>query len=218
MQPTIRNSVIRAISWIGLFCSLLPQQGAAQSSTTRTLIALRNGHEIGNETISITRSAVGTAAKIAIHLQVKLLGVTVYRFEQTSTEIWSKDRLDELTSETSDNGKPHNVHVHRDGSSLKVDADHSSSLVDSAALPATLWHEPQFRDATLIHATDGQIVHVKAQKLADEKIRAGNDIVIAAHYRLDGDLPEELWFSSDGIVVQRRTILKDHSVLELTTR
>lgn len=181
MKPTIRYFVIRAIFWIGLFCSPLPQ-GAAQSSKTRTLVAMRNGHEIGSETISITRSEVGTTAKIATHLKVKLLGVTVYRFEQASTEVWSKDRLDELASKTSDNGKPHNVHVHRDGSSLKVEADNSSSLVDSAALPATLWFEPQFRDATLIHATDGQIVHVKVQKLADEKIKAGNDIVVAAHY------------------------------------
>jgi hypothetical protein len=217
VQPTIRYSVIRAIFWISLFCSPLPQ-GEAQSSTTRTLVAMRNGHEIGTETISVTRSEVGATAKIGTHLQVKLLGVTVYRFEQASTEVWSKDRLDELTSETSDNGKAHNVHVHRDGSGLKVDADHSSSLVDSAALPATLWHELQFRDATLVHATDGQIVHVKAQKLADKKIEAGKDIVVAGHYRVDGDLPEELSFGSDGILVQRRTLLKDHSVLELMTR
>ncbi len=170
------------------------------------------------ETISVDRTSRHTTAKMSVHLQVKMLGITVYRFEQDSTETWNGDQLDELSSDTTDNGKRHTLRVSRQGSSLQRDADSMVSTITPDSLPATLCLEPHFQTATLIHSVDGHLLHVTAQKVGMERIPIGNTQAEVTHYMLSGDLTDDLWYDADGTLVQRRSTATDHSVIQFTMR
>jgi Family of unknown function (DUF6134) len=191
-------------------------QAAPEALWTRTLLATRNGQEIGTETIAIERRPEHLRVSLAVHLQVKMLGMTVYRFDQDSTETWSGDELEELSSQTSDNGVKHSVQVHRDGATLDLRADLASSSVAQTSLSGSQWYEPHFESATLIHNVDGRLLHVTARKLGTETIRVGAVQIETRHYRFSGDVSDDFWFDTEGLLVQRRLVAHDHSVVQFT--
>ncbi len=201
-----------------LMVGLLEWVHAATPSAadSRTLIVTRNGREIGAETISIERQPERLLVNLAVHLQVKILGITVYRFDQDSTEAWRDERLEQLSSQTLDNGVQHRVQVSRQAATLQLQADHASLAVDATSLPGSQWYEPRFHSATLIHNVDGRLLHVTAQQLGTEKIQLGRAQIEAHHYRFSGDVTDEFWFDADGVLVQRRLIASDRSVVEFT--
>jgi hypothetical protein len=183
---------------------------------SRTLIVTRDGREIGAETISIEHQAERLIVSLAIHLQVKMLGVTVYRFDQDSTEAWNAGTFEELSSRTSDNGAQHRVQVSRQASALQMQADKKSVSLDQGSVPGSQWFEPRFQSATLIHNVDGHLLHVTVRKLGTEQIQAGGAWIEARHYRFSGDLSDDFWFGPDGLLVQRRLTAPDHSVVQFT--
>lgn len=211
---TIRLKNLLVCGWMAW--AVLP--AVSQSVTARTLACTRNGKEIGSETISVDRNAERSTMKMSVHLQVKMLGITVYRFDQDSSETWTADQFQELTSDTSDNGKHHSLHVRRQGTVLQLKADQKDSTIDPASLPASFWYEPHFHTATLIHNVDGHLMHVMAQRVGTETLSIGGAEVEANHYRLSGDLTDDLWFDSGGVIVQRRSTSPDHSVIQFTMR
>jgi hypothetical protein len=189
---------------------------AGTDALSRTLIVTRDGKEIGAETISIEHQAERLIVNLAIHLQVKMLGVTVYRFDQDSTESWSAGTFQELSSRTSDNGSQHRVQVSRQASALQMQADRKLTSLDLGSVPGSQWFEPRFQSATLIHNVDGHLQHVTVRKLGTEQIQAGKAWIEARHYRFSGDLSDDFWFGADGLLVQRRLTAPDHSVVQFT--
>jgi hypothetical protein len=51
-----------------------------------------------------------------------------------------------------------------------------------------------------------------------EKLFIGGAQVDANHYRLSGDLTDDLWFDAGGVLVQRRSTFPDHSIAQFTMR
>jgi hypothetical protein len=208
-----RPKLIAALGAL-LACSGWTPGACAQTASARTLLVTRNDKEIGTETISIERQAQRLVVSLAVHLQVKMLGMTVYRFDQDSAETWSGDRLERLTSQTSDNGTRHRISVSRRAAVLEMQADQSSSSIAETTLPGSQWYEPHFANATLIHNVDGRLLHVTAQRLGTETLRLGETQIEARHYRFSGDVTDDFWFDSDGVLVKRRLTASDHSVIE----
>jgi Family of unknown function (DUF6134) len=192
------------------------QAADPQALSSRTLIATRNGKEIGTETITIERRPERLLVTLGVHLHVMMLGVTIYRFDQDSTEAWGGDKFERLTSQTSVNGVQHRVEVSRQATSLQMQADRTDLLIDEASLPASQWYEPHFERATLIHNVDGHLLHVTAQRVGSEKIQVGAALIEVRHYRFSGDVTDDFWFDADGVLVQRRLIASDHSVVQFT--
>jgi hypothetical protein len=200
---------------VGVF-GVCAQAADPQALSSRTLIATRNGKEIGTETIAIERKPERLLVSVGVHLHVMMLGVTIYRFDQDSTEAWSGDTFEELSSQTSVNGVQHRVDVSRQSTSLRMQADRTNLLIDEASLPASQWYEPHFERATLIHNVDGRLLHVTAQRVGTEKIQVGAALIEVRHYRFSGDVTDDFWFDADGVLVQRRLIASDHSVVQFT--
>lgn len=134
------------------------QPAVSQTVASRTLLCTRNRKEIESELISVERGTEHTTTKIGVHLQVKILGITAYRFDQDSIETWASSRLEELRSDTSDNGKHHALQVRRRGTTLQIVADGTSSTIGPESLPASLWYERHAETATLIHNVGGHLL------------------------------------------------------------
>ena len=103
MQMASRKTLVTQFATVGL-CALMGRTvcpATAQSAHSRTLICTHNGKEIGSETISVDHTMNGLNVKMSVHLQVKLLGITVYRFDQDSAETWIGNQFETLTSDTS---------------------------------------------------------------------------------------------------------------------
>src|SRR5579862_7105285 len=81
----------------------------ADPGSTISFAVMRNGEQIGTNTIQLHRNGAETTVQIVTHVAVKIAFVTVYRFDQTETERWVDGRLAALRSSTDDNGTVHRV-------------------------------------------------------------------------------------------------------------
>jgi hypothetical protein len=218
MQISVPRSIVVKIA-AALACGIAGWSPAAaeQTAVTRILVITRNGSEIGRELISVERTPERTVAKVSVHMQVKLLGLAAFRFDHESTETWRGGEFEELTSQTTTSEAHHSLQVSRQAASLQVQADQVSRSINAAGLPASLWYEPHFREATLIDTADGHLLHIVAQEMGTEKIPVGGALIEARHYRLSGDLKDDYWFDADGVLLQRRSAGGKNSGVQFTT-
>ena len=70
--------------------------GAAQAepaAETLRFAVMRDGQQIGSNTIELRRNGPETTVQMVTHVQVKIASVTVYRFKQSETERWVGGKL-----------------------------------------------------------------------------------------------------------------------------
>ena len=90
--------------------------GAAQAepmAETLRFAVMRDGQQIGSNTIELRRNGPETTVQMVTHVQVTIAFVTVYRFDQTETERWVGGKLMALSAVTNDNGTMHRVKATR---------------------------------------------------------------------------------------------------------
>src|SRR4029453_3296559 len=84
------------------------QASLAQNSTETIRFAImRDGSPIGTHDIVINRAGPETTVTLTTDLTVKVLFVTAYRLEQTTSERWVNGVLASLTSASDNNGTRH---------------------------------------------------------------------------------------------------------------
>ena len=87
---------------------------------TMRFAVMRNGQQIGSNTIALRRNGPETTVQMVTHVEVKIAFVTVYRFDQTETERWVGGKLMALNAVTDDNGTPHRVKATRANDKLAI--------------------------------------------------------------------------------------------------
>lgn len=182
---------------------------------------LRDGDKVGTETLHFAKQAGGAMdVDIKTNVEVSMMFVTVYRFEQRSHEHWNGNRLASLTSTTNDDGTKHDLTVTTDGDGLKVADNGVAKQLPTDLLPASLWNDgivaaPQ---ATLLNTLDGTAMKVKVADLGTETVDVGSGQVTAHHYALSGDLKREVWYDPQGVLVKVRFAAKDGSDIQYVLR
>jgi hypothetical protein len=107
---------------------------AAQPTTTDMKFAImRNGEQIGTHSIALHQAGAETTVNSATSVIVKILFVTAYHYEHTSTEHWIDGHLVSLNSTTDDNGTKH-----------KLDQDCSSRWMGSRRKSTRTLFRPVF--------------------------------------------------------------------------
>lgn len=87
--------------------------GSIPIPATSTFDVIRKGKDIGDYSLRFSPKGDGVTVSVRTNIAVKVpvIGVSAYRFEQTSTESWNGSKLQALSSRTNDNGKAHDIHV-----------------------------------------------------------------------------------------------------------
>ena len=72
---------------------------------------MRSGDQIGSHRLVFRRDGERLTVDISLNVQVRVLGITAYRFTQSATETWRGGRLVSLDSSGNDDGTPYAVRV-----------------------------------------------------------------------------------------------------------
>jgi Family of unknown function (DUF6134) len=121
-----------------LVCPPFAQQAVAAAAAMPAHLehdVLRNGEPVGQHVMDFKSSGDGLQAQISTNVVVKMAFITVYRFEHSSLERWSKGHLESLTSKTYDDGTEHPLSVAAEGNRLAVHANGKQSTMDLAIRP-----------------------------------------------------------------------------------
>ena len=162
--------------------------------TTMNFAVTRNGDHIGTSTVRLHRDGGHTVADIATQVRVKIMSITVYRFEQRETERWRDGKLLAMTSVTDDNGTVHKVSATSRGDKLSVNADGKVSEVDPALVPVSLWNAALVRRTIALNPQDGSIVPVSVTDHGKEELVLHGRPTTAHHYSIKTSFPQDVWY------------------------
>lgn len=131
---------------------------------------------------------------------VKLLGVTVYRYQHSATEMWRGDCLRRLSSKTDDDGTPEKVSAEAAGdNALAVTTPKGTQAVEGCVMSFAYWNPAIRTQARLLNAQSGKLEAVQVSRAGSGTVEVRGQPVAATRWRIATDAqPIDVWYSAQG--------------------
>jgi hypothetical protein len=202
--------------------------------STLSFKVYRNGAEIGQHVVTFRTDGTRRQVKTSVHLSVKALGITAFRYSHEAREIWDGPALTQLESHTDENGKKYDVQVRRDSQGLVVDrevkplmlaasaSDQALALPEKAhdvqpptMLPTSNWNFDQVTQRVLLNTQYGTPSHTTITPMGREMVKTASGTAIeATRYHYTGELRMDQWFDDKGRWVRAAFPAFDGSIIE----
>jgi hypothetical protein len=161
----------------------------------------RDGTPIGQQRMEFARD--GEKLRVISHteLEVTLLGLSLYGFNQQVEEVRTGDNIMSLISEADDNGTDRKVNLALEGDVLKGEYNGSDRAVNPKLPTSLFWQKPAIGDGLIIDCLRGRAREVTVKDLGAETIALPVGRVETHHYRMTGDWKRDLWYDASGVLV-----------------
>jgi len=107
--------------------------------------ARRDGVPFGVHRVRLRTEGRETVAEIQIDLEVRVLGVRVFRYAHRNLERWRDGHLLSLDSTTDDDGTPRRLEVRAEGSGLRLRGSDFEGVLPSESAPTSYWNRQAIR-------------------------------------------------------------------------
>jgi Family of unknown function (DUF6134) len=191
----------RRVAWLALaFACLAPAARAeGPASGNWNFRVLLDGKPIGTHRFTLRTEGEQRLLNSLAAFEVKIFGLTAYRYRHEADEQWQADCLVALTSKTDDDGKALAVQAKKDGAALTVKSPQGADKLDGCVMSFAYWHPAMVKQSRLLNAQTGQYEKVKIEALGDDKVESQGKTVEARRWRITGpESPVELWYSPQG--------------------
>jgi hypothetical protein len=178
---------------LAAFCSAGAGKAEPAAETTRFAV-MRNGQQIGSNTIELRRNGSETTVRMVTHVEVKIAFVTVYRFDQTETERWVGGKLMALNAVTDDNGTLHRVKATRANDKLAIDADGKVTEIAGNTIPANLWNPLLLEKTVAFNPQDGKMMPIAVTDHGEDQLVVQGRAKRARHYVINSTFPQDVWY------------------------
>ncbi|MEY2689031.1 MAG: hypothetical protein RL375_3229 [Pseudomonadota bacterium] len=171
----------------------------AVGQATWTFQAQLDGSPIGQHSFSLVARGEQREMTIAASFDVKLLGITVYRYRHRNVERWDGDCLTGLSAETDDDGNKQAVEARRDAAGLLVTSRLAPQTLGGCVMSFAYWNPALLKQTQLLNSQTGRFEKVRIESLGNETIESQGRSVTAARYRIVGtEQPIDLWYTPAG--------------------
>ena len=179
---------------------------------------VRNGSEVGFDSVEFVRSGDQLTVRMHIKIAVSFLGFTLYHFTHEAEERWIGGRLVSLASRTDDDGEPRQVAFKLDGDRLRGSYNGRVRDYPSTLIPASLWNPETVHRSVLLDPFRGRDRQVTVVDKGEETIKSKGEAVTAHHYAITDKTTRDVWYGSNGQLVQVRFAAKDGSEILVVLR
>jgi hypothetical protein len=186
-----------------------------------------DGNESGRYRMTIDRRDNGTismAGQAAV--KVKKLGITVYQYTYSGTEVWKdgkEGRLLGMNSTSDDNGTKFEVNVAPEADLLRVRVNGRPRLVRADVWTTTYWKLAHSRfhnqNVPLLDADTGKDFSGKLDYLGVAQLTVAGQNQTCHHFRITGGPnPVDLWYDSQHRLVRQEFSEDGHrTILQLVS-
>jgi hypothetical protein len=204
---------MRPVTSFALLLLLCGTAFAVPAPQTSKFAIIREGNQIGISTTSIQRNGEETAVDMTINVHVKILGITAYRYVQTSTEKWSGGQVVAVSSETNDNGTKHKLSLALHDDKLIGEADGKQLALDADVVPSSVWNPKLMTQTVVMDNVNGKLKTISIADLGIENVDVRGQPTKAHHYSMRGQLEQDLWYDASGHLVQLTFKGRDGSII-----
>ena len=154
----------------------------------------RDDAPIGTNTIDVIRKGAETSVQIVTHVAVGVAFFTLYKFDQTETELWTNGRLLAMNAITDDNGTLHHTNANCQGGKLVVEGDGQVRNLATTILPASLWNPAMLSQNVALNPEDGKLVPVSVVDRGEDNLTVAGRLEHAHHYILKTLFSQDVWY------------------------
>ncbi len=191
----LRSSLQRL--WVLLFVTATLH---AQSERRWSFRVLLDGKPIGSHVFTLRDKGGLQELTSQADFRVKVVGITLYRYEHLAVEQWRDGCLISMQATTNDDGKKLSVQVQTEKHGLVVEANAAKSVFPSCSKTYAYWNPSILASKQLLNAQTGRLDSVAIQTLGSEVTLDAQGVAISAQrYRIVGpDQPITLWYDKSG--------------------
>lgn len=183
---SLRSSAVteRVATFVGvlILCSVglaAPAKAEAWNFDVRL-----DGKPIGTHRFIVDGPAEARVVTSTAAFDVKLLGITVFRYRHEARERWRGDCLQEIRSSTDDDGKPAQVDRRLDPAAPAASTATGTAGESTCFMSYAYWHPALIRQQRLLNPQTGEVDEVRIERLPDASIPVGGRDVDASRWRI----------------------------------
>jgi len=186
-----------------------------------------DGSESGRYRMTIERKDDGTVSMAGqAAVVVKKLGITVYRYTYSGTELWKdgkEGRLLGLNSTSEDNGTKFEVNVTTDSDGLRVRVNGRTRVLRADVWTTTYWRMAHARfhnqNAPLLDADTGRDFSGRLDYLGTAQLVVAGQNLHCHRFRITGGPnPVDLWYDTQHRLVRQEFTENGHrTILQLVS-
>ncbi|WP_431261679.1 DUF6134 family protein [Roseateles chitinivorans] len=143
-----------------------------------------DGKPIGTHRFTVEGPAEAREVTSIAAFDVRLLGITVFRYRHEARERWRGDCLQEIRSRTDDDGKPVQVDRRLEPAAPAASATSAASGEPTCLMSYAYWHPALIRQQRLLNPQTGEVDEVRIERLSDATVPAGGRDVDASRWRI----------------------------------
>jgi hypothetical protein len=197
-RPTVPRRALLAAA------ALWPAVAVAQPGELRFRI-LREGSQIGLHRVIFTEAEGVLTARTEVDIQVKLMGITVFRFQHRFAEVWAGNRLRSATSRRDRNGTVTEMVARADANGIQVQGPEGALRLPADAAPLSWWDVRRFDGRPLFANDTGKLVRLQFSHAA---LPGGG-----VRWSVTGDEESEGRYAADGSWLAWKTKGEDGSTV-----
>jgi hypothetical protein len=188
----VRNAVFGALAVLLPFLAVAAH--AVPATETMKFAVTRDDAPIGTNTIDVIRKGAETSVQIVTHVAVGVAFFTLYKFDQTETELWTNGRLLAMKAITDDNGTLHHTDANCHDGKLVVEGDGREQKLATTILPASLWNPAMLSQNVALNPEDGKLVAVSVVDRGEDNLTVAGRVEHAHHYILKTAFAQDVWY------------------------
>jgi hypothetical protein len=173
----------------------------------------RQGDAIGEQRITFEHQGDNLIVTSDSKIDVKVLGMSLYGFDQHTEETWSKDQLIAVSSTADDDGTSKKVEMTVQGNQLTGQFNGKSRSAPLGIFPNSFWNEDTVKQTQILDTSRGKVRKVTISDKGKDSLTLPYGVVSAHHYSIDGDLKRELWYDDKGVLVAGELTARDGSTI-----
>ena len=160
----------------------------------------RNNKLIGYHIFSFNKVDELLEVKSEIKFEIKKLGVLLYDYQVTGTEVYKDGNLIKFNSKTNQNGKSKYVNITTENGELVVDGSSYQGKAPTEYLIGTWWNHSLVKAPAQISAVSGRIIKQKVSFLGEETLNFNCNEINTLHFNFsstDSNLKKDKKLNTD---------------------
>ena len=160
----------------------------------------RNNKLIGYHVFSFNNENGLLEVKSEIKFEIKKLGVVLYDYQVSGTEVYKDGDLIKFNSKTNQNGKSKYVNIKSENGELFIDGSSHKGKVPTNYLIGTWWNHSLVEAPAQISAVSGRIIKQKVDFIGKETIEFNGKDINTLHFNFsstDSSLKKDKKLNTD---------------------
>jgi len=160
--------------------------------------------DIGSHTLTFAESGGELTVDVENKMKVKVLFVTVFRYEAERRELWRGGRMVGYRSQTHDDGTDISAVAELKGDKLVIEGPNGRATTPLGVFPTNPWNREIVAQPLLMDTKTGELLKVEIAEAGEDTLEIRGKSVKAKKYVIAGELERELWYGEDGTWLQMR--------------